>query len=618
MSVIWVRSLLISTVKLASSRTLNVASSVTDPGVAGRSTCGSVRIASTIAVPAPQALPGSTTVTVVDAPEVTVDCVPSLRSATTCARASWRHEVQSKKRSVDMTISSAPGKVGKGSNDRDRGGGDESERGNSGRHAGLMAPVDRVGRACVHPQLALSGVVRDAVGVLGVNGHSRARVEAEVHVGGDTRLTFDKADLHDHACLGGHRDWAHGGAVVGPHVDRGDAASEGDIRARPPFDAEEVVARIPRALRHLDLPPRVRCALHLQTGCTGRDAELSTDASTVPRSPTSRKRCRSCTRAAKLALTAHATGAGVCDQTTSVTTADCIETTDTAASTTDSEAGVTEIEALEIVTEASPGDEAYTTLPDRVTLPDASKVTRSVTSTSETFPSPAPPKTATAVASVCWYSGEAHASAPAMRLSVSSATWPPVALPTDSPRLQLLCAAPGAHPEAEAVGHSLGTRTSGRARANRVRVGVGLSRSADWWRSGSKGDHSQQKEQPHRADTSAVPLVQPVSGEEHWHPGLTALPGLATTAVATLATLAMRLSVSSATCTDSCCGNQTVSVTVVLVPPSSDTTSTDAVPPCVMLLVSSTVHGDTTPKRPAGASMALQENSDGDVVMAMG
>ena len=75
--------------------------------------------------------------------------------------------------------------------DRDRGGGGESERGNSGRHAGLRAPVDRVGGACVHAQLAPSSVVRDAVGVVGVDGHSRAIVEAEVHVGADTRLTFD-------------------------------------------------------------------------------------------------------------------------------------------------------------------------------------------------------------------------------------------------------------------------------------------------------------------------------------------------------------------------------------------------------------------------------------------
>eukprot|EP00964_Phaeocystis_antarctica_P048880 scaffold28310_cov67-Phaeocystis_antarctica.AAC.4 len=220
----------------------------------------------------------------------------------------------------------------------------------------------------------------------------------------------------------------------------------------------------------------------------------STDASTVPRSPSARKRCRSCTRAAKLALTAHATVAGgVRDQSISVTTADCSATTVTAASTTATEAGVTEIEALEIVTEASPGDEAYTTLPDRVTLPDASRVTRSVTSMSETLASPAPPKTATAVASVCWYSGDAHASDPSMRLSVPSAT-----------------------------------------------------------------------------------------------------------------------------CTDSCCGNHTVRGTDVLAPPCSDFTSTDAVPPCIMLLVSSTVHGDASPNRPAGTDTALQEKSDDEVVVAMG
>mmetsp|Transcript_60695 Transcript_60695/g.146064 ORF Transcript_60695/g.146064 Transcript_60695/m.146064 type:complete len:644 (-) Transcript_60695:284-2215(-) len=220
----------------------------------------------------------------------------------------------------------------------------------------------------------------------------------------------------------------------------------------------------------------------------------STDASTVPRSPSARKRCRSCTRAAKLALTAHATVAGgVRDQNISVTTADCSATTVTAASTTATDAGVTEIEALEIVTEASPGDEAYTTLPDRVTLPDASRVTRSVTSMSETLASPAPPKTATAVASVCWYSGDAHASDPSMRLSVPSAT-----------------------------------------------------------------------------------------------------------------------------CTDSCCGNHTVRGTEVLAPPCSDFTSTDAVPPCIMLLVSSTVHGEASPNRPAGTDTALQEKSDDEVVVAMG
>ena len=34
-----------------------------------------------------------------------------------------------------------------------------------------------------------------------------------------------------------------------------------------------------------------------------------------------------------------------------------------------------------------------------------------------------------------------------------------------------------------------------------------------------KGSYPQRAEQPHRpSDTSAVPLTQPFSGEEHWHP----------------------------------------------------------------------------------------------------
>ena len=120
----WVTSSLMSTVKLASSRPLNVASSVTVPADTGRSTYGEDWPSSTIALPE---LSENTAVAEADVRSV---LVLSLRAPTTCARASCRTPEQSKTRSIDTGITSEPKKAGKGnsvsSNDTKRTSGTEA------------------------------------------------------------------------------------------------------------------------------------------------------------------------------------------------------------------------------------------------------------------------------------------------------------------------------------------------------------------------------------------------------------------------------------------------------------------------------------------------------------
>eukprot|EP00964_Phaeocystis_antarctica_P035280 scaffold20149_cov61-Phaeocystis_antarctica.AAC.3 len=109
--------------------------------------------------------------------------------------------------------------------------------------------------------------------MIAVEGHSRARVVGEVHVGGaitvvTDAITVDVTNHHNHVGPAGHGDWAHAGAIVG--------VGQPCVAEGPPFDTEEIVAVVQRSDRHLDLPPRrsVQCTIHKQVVCTRCDEEL--------------------------------------------------------------------------------------------------------------------------------------------------------------------------------------------------------------------------------------------------------------------------------------------------------------------------------------------------------
>ena len=131
------------------------------------------------------------------------------------------------------------------------------------------------------------------------------------------------------------------------------------------------------------------------------------DASIVPTSSSASSSCCSFTRAANCVLALHATlVGGDRDQTSSVTTADCRPSTVTVSALTVTLAADTDTVAPVMVTEATPSAEAVRSPSERVTAPEVvPRLTRCVMSTLPTLERPAPPNTATAVASVCWYSG---------------------------------------------------------------------------------------------------------------------------------------------------------------------------------------------------------------------